>query len=166
MIVEAQASSPVQINLSTDLNSARTPEPENQNAAGTPQPESAGQLNEDQTLAFLKGTEVTVESLSQLARNADALKSRKVVLALVSHPRTPRHASIPLLRRMFTFDLMQVTLTPAVAADIKRVAEEQIIVRIASLSAGEKISLARRASGRVAAVLLRDSDPRVVLTAL
>jgi hypothetical protein len=61
---------------------------------------------------------------------------------------------------------MQVTLTPAVAADIKRAAEEQILVRHESLSSGERISLARRASGRVAAELLQDADPRVIAAAL
>lgn len=88
------------------------------------------------------------------------------MLGLVQHGRTPRHTSIPLLRRLFTFDLMQVTLTPSVAADIKRAAEEQILVRVETLSAGEKISLAKRASGRVAAALLQDGDARVVSPAL
>ena len=101
-----------------------------------------------------------------MARNAGALKSRKVVLAIVMHPRTPRHISIPLLRRIFTFDLMQVTMTPSVAADIKRAAEEQLLLRADTLSAGEKISLAKRASGRVAAALLQDPDSRVLVPAL
>ena len=101
-----------------------------------------------------------------MARNAGALKSRKVVLAIVMHPRTPRHISIPLLRRIFTFDLMQVTMTPSVAADIKRAAEEQLLLRADTLSAGEKISLAKRSSGRVAAALLQDPDSRVLVPAL
>jgi len=67
---------------------------------------------------------------------------------------------------MFTFDLMQLALTPAVPADIKRAAEEQILVRTESLPAGEKISLARRAPGRIAAELLKENDPRVVSVAL
>src|SRR5215470_20067631 len=86
--------------------------------------------------------------------------------ALATHPRTPRHSSIPLLRRMFTFDLMQVTLRPAVPADLKRLAEEQIMARLGGLSAGEKISLARRASGRVAAELLEEPDSRILAAAL
>lgn len=84
----------------------------------------------------------------------------------MQHGRTPRHISIPLLRQLFTFDLMQVTLTPSVAADIKRAAEEHILLRVETLSAGEKISLAKRASGRVAAALLQDGDTRVVSPAL
>jgi hypothetical protein len=67
---------------------------------------------------------------------------------------------------MFTFDLMQVTLRPAVPADLKRLAEEQILVRLGALSAGEKISMARRASGRVAAELLEEPDSRILAAAL
>ena len=89
-----------------------------------------------------------------------------MLLGLATHPRTPRHVTIPLLRRLFTFDLMQVALTPTVAADVKRAAEEQLLHRMESLSSGERISLARRASGRVAAALLLDAEPRVVSTAL
>lgn len=117
-------------------------------------------------LAQLKRRDITAEALALLARNTDITKSRKLMLALAMHPRTPRHISLPLLRRLFTFDLMQVTLTPAVAADIKRTAEDQILLRSESLGAGEKISLAKRASGRVAAALLQEADERVISPAL
>jgi hypothetical protein len=127
---------------------------------------STQSFNEDQAIALLQRRDLTAEMLTSLARNPDVLKSRKVVLALIAHPRTPRHVSIPLLRRIFTFDLVQVTLTPAIAADLKRASEEQILLRLETLAAGEKITLAKRASGRVAAALLQDSDIRVVEPAL
>jgi hypothetical protein len=122
--------------------------------------------SEDAALALLKNAQVTSDALAQLARRPIAAKSRKVLLGLVEHPRTPRHVSVPLLRRMFTFDLVQVTLTPTVAADIKRGAEEQIIVRLESIPAGEKITLARRASRRIAAALLQENDSRILAPAL
>jgi len=123
-------------------------------------------LSEDQALAELQRAAISAAEIAQLAKSAAAAKSRKVAMAVVRHTRTPRHVSIPLLRRMFTFDLMQVTLTPAVAADIKRSAEEQILARAESLSLGEKISLAKRGSGRVAAALLQDPERRVIAPAL
>ena len=128
--------------------------------------EAGSNLSEDQALAMLQRSDVTAAELTLLARSAVAAQSRKVALGLVTHPRTPRHIAIPLLRRLFTFDLMQVALTPTVAADVKRAAEEQILNRMESVSLGERISLARRASGRVAAALLLDAEPRVVETAL
>lgn len=123
-------------------------------------------FNEDQALAFLQRRDLTADMLASLARNPEAMKSRKVLLALIAHPRTPRHVSLPLLRRVFVFDLMQVTLTPAIAADIKRAAEDQLVVRLEALSVGEKTTLAKRASGRIAAALLQDEDARVVAPAL
>ena len=127
---------------------------------------AASELTEDQALAMLKRSDVTAAALALLGRNPSVMKSRKVLLALATHHRTPRHITIPMLRRFFTFDLMQVGLTPTVAADVKRAAEEQILNRLESLSAGERISLARRASGWVAAALLLDAEARVMSTAL
>jgi hypothetical protein len=128
--------------------------------------EQTSKFSEDMALALLERPDVTSEALVALARNPAAIKIRKVTLALTTHPRTPRHISVPLLRHLFTFDLMQVALTPSVAPDIKRAAEEQLLNRLESLSAGERITLARRASGRIAAALLHDSDVRVITTAL
>jgi hypothetical protein len=127
---------------------------------------SQSEMSEDQALSLLKAPDINTNTLAELGRSAATLKSRKLALALVTHPRAPRHVAIPMLRRLFTFDLMQVALTPVVAADIKRAAEEQILLRIESLSAGEKTSLARRGPGRLAAVLLNDEDVRVVAVAL
>lgn len=123
-------------------------------------------MTEDEALAELQRADVTSAEIAAVSKTAAAAKSRKVALAIVMHPRAPRHISVPLLRRMFTFDLMQVSLTPAIAADIKRAAEDQIVLRQESLSAGEKISLAKRASGRVAAILLQENDERVIEPAL
>jgi len=127
---------------------------------------NSSSFNEDQALAFLQRRDLTADMLASLARNPEAMKSRKVLLALIAHARTPRHVSIPLLRRVFVFDLMQITLTPAIAADIKRAAEDQLTVRLETLSTGEKTTLAKRSSGRVAAALLHDEDARVVAPAL
>ena len=123
-------------------------------------------LTEDIALVLLKQTDLPTQVLDRLSRNSGVMKSRKVKLALVEYPRTPRHISIPMVRHLFTFDLMQVALTPVVPADIKMAAEESLINRLERLSQGERLSLAHRASGRVAATLLLDPEPRVVHAAL
>ena len=76
-------------------------------------------LTEDLALALLKRADLPPEVLEQLAKNANALKSRKVKIALASHPHTPRHVSVPLARQFYTFDLMKVALSPSVPADVK-----------------------------------------------
>ena len=123
-------------------------------------------LTEDAALAFLQQPELTASALEQLARTAHLLKSRKVRIALLTHPRTPRHISLPLLRQLYTFDLMQIALTPAVAGDLKRAADEALCNRMTTISSGERLALARRGSGRVAAALLQDKETRVMRTAL
>ena len=123
-------------------------------------------LTEDLALVLLKQSDVPKQVLDRLSRNSGVMKSLKVKLALVEHPRTPRHISTPMVRHLFTFDLMQVALTPVVPADIKMAAEESLIDRLERLSQGERLSLAHRASGRVAATLLIDAESRVIHAAL
>ena len=123
-------------------------------------------LSEDRALALLKRADLRAEVLARLSKNAGAMKSRKVKRALVRHANTPRHISIPMLRHLFTFELMQVALTPALPADIKRTAEDALLNRLGAISSGERLSLAHRASGRVAAELLCDPEPRVIQAAL
>jgi hypothetical protein len=124
------------------------------------------ELTEDLALALLTQPNLPPEILAKITRNAALMKSRKLKLALIAHAKTPRHLLLPLLRHLFTFDLMRVALMPTIAADIKIAAEESLINRLEKLSLGEKLSLARRASGRVAAALLNEPDARVVDAAL
>lgn len=123
-------------------------------------------LNEDLALALLKRNDLAAEVLEPLSKNATVAKSRKVKLAIVGHPKTPRYVSMALVRQLFTFDLMRVALTPVVPGDVKLAAEEVLINRMEAISSGERLSLARQASGRVAGALLIDLEPRVIRAAL
>ena len=115
-------------------------------------------LSEDFALALLKRPDLLPEVIEQLAKNANALKSRKVKIALASHPKTPRHVSVPLARQFYTFDLMKVALSPTVPADVKVAVDDVLISRLKTVTTGERLTLARRASGRVAAALLLDVE--------
>ena len=123
-------------------------------------------LTADLALAALKDREVSSDILEQISRNAAAMKSRKVQVALAGHPSTPRRIALRLIRELYTFDLMQFSLLPAVAADLKRVADEMLVARLASITLGERIALARRSSAMVAGALLLDKETRVWQTAL
>src|SRR4030088_895002 len=115
-------------------------------------------LTEDFALALLKHPDLPPEVIEQLAKNTNALKSRKVKIALASHPHTPRHVSVPLARQFYTFDLMKVALAPTVPADVKIAVDDVLISRLKTVTIGERLTLARRASGRVAAALLLDVE--------
>jgi hypothetical protein len=123
-------------------------------------------LSEDVALSLLKRPDLPADVLEQLAKNGSVSKQRKVKVALVENPKTPRHVSLPLVRQLYTFDLMQVALTPTVPADIKLAAEEALCSRMETISVGEKLTLSHRASGGIAGELLADGDARIVHAAL
>ncbi len=127
---------------------------------------SSPALNEDLALALLARRDLPGAVLEEISRNQQAMKHRKVILAVVRHPRAPRHVSLPAARRLYTFELMQISRDPAVAADLKIAVEDTLITRLETISSGERLTLARRASGHVAAALLADADPRIVAAAL
>jgi hypothetical protein len=123
-------------------------------------------LTEDFALALLHRRDLSSEDVENLAKNLAVTKSRKVRFAIATHPRAPRHISLKLIREFYTFDLMQYALTPGVAADLKRAADELLVTRLPSITLGERISLPRRGSESVAAALLLDRESRVWQTAL
>lgn len=123
-------------------------------------------LTEDLALSLLKRRDLPREALESLHKHKSLSKLRKVQLAIVMHPQAPRHVSIPVIRHLYAFELMQVALTPSVAPDIKRAAEEALIARVATISSGERFELAKRSSGRVAAALLLDKEERIMQAAL
>lgn len=122
-------------------------------------------LNEDTALALLKQPDLPPETIEKISKSG-AMKFRKVKLAVAGHPKTPRRISLPMVRHLFTFDCMQLALTPIVPADIKKAAEDTLIHRLETISSGERLTLARRASGRIAGELLLDKESRVMQAAL
>ena len=71
-----------------------------------------------------------------------------------------------MLRHLYVFELMQIALLPGTPADLKMAAEENILLRLEQVSTGERMTLAKRASTRVAAALLLDAETRVITAAL
>jgi len=125
-----------------------------------------GRLTEDLALSLLTRRDLPGPVLDELAKNASVMKHRKVIVGLVAHPRTPRHVAVPIARRLYTFELMQLALRPAVPADLKMLMEDALVNRLETISRGERLSLAKRASGGVAAALLLDTERNIVDAAL
>jgi hypothetical protein len=123
-------------------------------------------LTEDIALALLTRRDLPGNVIEAVSKNAAVLKHRKVIVAVASHPKTPRHVSLPIARHFYTFELVKIALLPAVPADVKIGVDETIISRLEQISEGERLTLAKLASGRVAGTLLRDQQVRVVEAAL
>jgi hypothetical protein len=128
-------------------------------------PPAAAQ-NEDLVLSQLNHRDLPSAVVEQLSQNTAIMKSRKVRLAIAAHPQAPRRIALRVIRELYTFELMQFALTPAAAADLRRLADELLVARVASITLGERISLARRSSEMVAAALLLDKATPVWQAAL
>jgi len=119
-------------------------------------------LDETQLCLLLERKDLPGEILEEVARRKPLLKSYRVKRSLAFHPRTPRLISLRLLRDLFLMDLVQVTLSPTVPAELKLNAEDQLLGRLPQLPLGQKITLARRGPARVAGALLAEGHAQVV----
>ena len=123
-------------------------------------------LMERDLLRLLERKDLPAEVLREIAAHREANRNYGVKLALARHPRTPRLVSLPILKFLYLFDLLRVVHTPAVPADVKMAAEENILKKSEVSPRGERITLARRASGRVAAALLDIADREIIQACL
>jgi hypothetical protein len=123
-------------------------------------------LDEPQLCLLLNRKDLPAEVLEEVARRKPLLKNYRVKRALAFHPRTPRLASLRLVRELYLMDLVQLTLLPGTSAELKRIAEEQLVARLPQLPLGQKITLARRGTARVAGALLAEGHAQVLAIAL
>jgi hypothetical protein len=71
-----------------------------------------------------------------------------------------------LIRELYLMDLVQLTLQPATSAELKLNAEEQLVTRLPQIPLGQKITLARRGTSRVAGALLAEGHAQVLSVVL
>jgi hypothetical protein len=123
-------------------------------------------IAEQNVCLLLARKDLPVEVLEEVGARKSLLKSYAVKKSLMFHPRTPRLIGLRLLRDLYLMDLVQFTLSTSVSVELKRQAEAQIIGRIPQLPLGQKVALARRASGHVAGSLVADGHPGVLRVVL
>jgi hypothetical protein len=151
--------------------------------ASTPPDELASRLreaNEETLLELIKNSEIDESHLARLLERLDLSStvlaeiaqqgkwtaSEGVRLRLARHPHTPKRFALALVRQLYLFDLVRLSLLPSAPADIRRVAEEVILTRIPHLPVGEKLTLARRGPARVVGALLAEGHPQAIKVAL
>jgi hypothetical protein len=123
-------------------------------------------LDETQLCLLLERKNLPGEVLEEVGRRKPLLKSYRVKRALAFHPRTPRLISMRLIRDLYLMDLIQIALSPAITAELKRNAEDQVLARLPQLPLGQKITLARRGPARIAGALLAEGHLQVVSVVL
>jgi hypothetical protein len=127
---------------------------------------SDAQLSEDGALALLARRDLPSQAIEALRRNPALASGRKVLPVIAAHPRTPKHIAVALARQMFTFELLRVAQTPGAPADVQRLCEDTIVSRVDSISAGERLTLAKSGTGRVAAALIHATEAHIREAAL
>ena len=123
-------------------------------------------LDEPQLCLLLERKDLPGEILEEVGKRKPLLKSYRVKKALCFHPRGPRLVTLRLIRDLYLMDLVQLALSPAVPAELKRNAEEQLLARLPQIPLGQKITLARRGPARVAGALLTEGHPQIVSVVL
>jgi hypothetical protein len=123
-------------------------------------------LDELQLCLLLERKDLSTDVLEQVGTRKALLKSYRVKRALALHPRVPRLIGLRLLRDLYLMDLVQLALSPASLAELRRNAEEAVLARLPQLPLGQKITLARRGPARVAGSLLIDGHSQVLPVAL
>jgi hypothetical protein len=115
---------------------------------------------------LLARPELSRAVIERIAARREWMAQPALRRAVCFHPHVPRLAGLRLLRQLYLFDLAELALRVAAPAELKRLAEELLLGRAAQLSLGQKISLARRGPGRLAAELLAEGLQQVVAPAL
>jgi len=123
-------------------------------------------LDETQLCLLLDRKDLPAEILDEVANRKQLLKNYRVKRALAFHPHTPRLISLRLIRDLYLMDLVQFALSVGVLPELKRIAEAQLLARLAQLPLGQKITLARRGPGRVAGALLAEGHPQILSVVL
>lgn len=115
---------------------------------------------------MLERLDLSANVLTAIAKKGKWTASEGVRLRLARHPRTPRRFAIALLRQLYLFDLVRLSLLPSAPAEIRRVAEELMVSRVPQLPIGQKLTLARRGPARVVGALLAEGHPQAIKLAL
>jgi hypothetical protein len=123
-------------------------------------------LDETLLCLLLERKDLPGEVLEDVARRKSLIKSYRVRRALAFHPRTPRLATLKIIRQLYLMDLVQLTVSPITPTEIKRNAEDQLIARLPQLPLGQKVTLARRGPARVAGALLAEGHTQVLVVVL
>src|ERR1700722_8682848 len=119
-------------------------------------------LDETQLCLLLDRKDLPPEILEEVGKRKNLLKNYRVKRALAFHPHTPRLINLRLVKDLYLMDLAQLALTVGAPPELTRMAEDQLLARLAQLPLGQKITLARRGPARVAGALLAEGHPQIL----
>jgi len=123
-------------------------------------------FGEREALLLLNRRDLRSSVIQELASLQTLVNSYAVKLALTKHPKTPLRTALEQLKFLYLFDLVSVCLQTGVRAEVKRASEESILAQIPKLAIGQRITLAKRGSARLAASLLKGENSQIIQAVL
>jgi hypothetical protein len=123
-------------------------------------------FDETQACLLLARADLPGTLLGEIAMRKTLRGSYRVRRALAAHPHTPRLIAMRLLRELHLMDLVRIGLLPGVSGEIRRLADERVLTQLPQLPLGQRLSMARRGSSRVAAGLIAEGPENVARAAL
>lgn len=124
------------------------------------------QLQTSHLRLLLDRRELSAAILQRIAARKEWVRDAGIRRSLVAHLHTPHPLATKLARDLEVMDLVAISLRPSVPAEVRRFADELLLAHIPQLPLGQKLSLARRGPGRIAAELLAGGDQRIASAAL
>lgn len=115
---------------------------------------------------LLSRLDLSANVVAAIAAQPKWMATESVRLGVAAHPKTAKRVALGAIRQLFLFDLLRLCMLPSAPPDIRRAAEDALLVRVPHLPLGEKISLARRSTARVAAAILAEGHPQTTTLAL
>jgi hypothetical protein len=123
-------------------------------------------LDETHLLLLLKRSDLRGILLEEIAKKKTWRGIYRVRLALAAHPHTPRLTAMRLLRDLHLMDLVRLSILPATTIEVRHLAEDRILAQLPQISLGQRLMLARRSSGRVAAGVIAEGPATAAKVAL
>lgn len=123
-------------------------------------------LDETHLCLLLARKDLSGLLLEEISKRKTWRASYRVRLGLAAHPHTPRLIAMRLLRELHLMDLVRISLLPTSSMELRRLADERVLAQLPQIPLGQKLTLARRGSARVAAGLFAHGPEQVARVAL
>lgn len=123
-------------------------------------------LDETHMCLLLERKELSGAFLTEISKRKAWRARYRVRLGLAAHPHTPRLVAMRLLRDLHLMDLVRISLLPTSSMELRRLADERILGQLPQLPLGQKLTLARRGSTRIAAGIVACGPEQVARIAL
>lgn len=118
-------------------------------------------LLEEEALAVLGNPFVTPSMSQAVALTRHLAGFQSVRLRLVQNRATPLTHSIKLVHYLAWNDLIRLSVDVTIPAQVRRAIDTQLLLRVDTISLGEKISAAKRCSAALIKVFLFEPDAKI-----